>query len=88
MSRSAEHRPCPLLLSQKRQLTPSLIHSGEAVSSSDLVVEAIVESLKIKRDLFNFLDGQANPRCIFASNTSSLSIKDIAEGCSAERLTR
>ncbi|KAJ9111024.1 hypothetical protein QFC22_006620 [Naganishia vaughanmartiniae] len=60
----------------------------QAVSSSDLVIEAIVENLKIKRDLFGFLDRKADPSCIFASNTSSLSIGDIAGTCSAERLTR
>ncbi|KAJ9111604.1 hypothetical protein QFC22_006475 [Naganishia vaughanmartiniae] len=62
--------------------------AGEAVSSADLIIEAIIESIKIKRDFFGFLDGKANARCIFASNTSSLSIRDIAEACSAERQTR
>lgn len=32
---------------------------GEAVQQSDLVVEAIVENLKIKQELFKFLDGKA-----------------------------
>jgi 3-hydroxyacyl-CoA dehydrogenase len=68
-------------------LTPSF-RSGEAVSSADLIIEAIIESIKIKRDLFGFLDSKANQRCIFASNTSSLSIRDIAEACSAERQAR
>lgn len=62
--------------------------SGEAVSSADLIIEAIIESIKIKRDLFGFLDGKASRGCIFASNTSSLSIKDIAEACSPERQAR
>jgi 3-hydroxyacyl-CoA dehydrogenase len=52
------------------------------------VVEAIVESLSTKRSLFGFLDGKADPRCIFASNTSSFSIGDIAGTCSEERLKR
>jgi 3-hydroxyacyl-CoA dehydrogenase len=29
------------------------------VESADLVVEAIIESMKVKRDLFGFLDGKA-----------------------------
>jgi hypothetical protein len=62
--------------------------SAEAVSSSDLVVEAIVENLEIKRDLFGFLDRNANSHCMFASNTTSFSIGDIAVACSADRLTK
>ncbi|KAJ9116793.1 hypothetical protein QFC24_006688 [Naganishia onofrii] len=62
--------------------------AGEAVSSADLIIEAIIESIKIKRDFFGFLDTKAQAGCIFASNTSSLSIRDIAEACSAERQAR
>jgi 3-hydroxyacyl-CoA dehydrogenase len=32
---------------------------GKAVESADLVVEAIIESMKVKRDLFGFLDSKA-----------------------------
>lgn len=32
---------------------------GEAVKNSDLVIEAIIESLKVKSDLFGFLDTKA-----------------------------
>lgn len=56
------------------------------VQDSDLVVEAIVENLKIKQDLFGGLDKLAPAHTIFASNTSSLSITDIAS--STTRLDR
>ncbi|OWZ35725.1 3-hydroxyacyl-CoA dehydrogenase [Cryptococcus neoformans] len=59
--------------------------SSQAVESADLVVEAIIESIKVKRDLFGFLDGKAKSDCIFATNTSSLSVTEIAEACSPER---
>ncbi|XP_060523309.1 hydroxyacyl-coenzyme A dehydrogenase, mitochondrial-like [Cylas formicarius] len=51
---------------------------SEAVRDSDLVVEAIVENLDVKHKLFGALDKAAPPKTLFASNTSSLSIGDIA----------
>ncbi|KAG8935207.1 hypothetical protein FRC01_005463 [Tulasnella sp. 417] len=48
-----------------------------AVSEADLVVEAIVENLKVKQDLFKLLDGSAPSSCVFATNTSSLSEEKI-----------
>lgn len=60
----------------------------EAVSDTDLVVEAIVENLKVKQELFKSLDALARKETIFATNTSSLSVKRIGETCSEERQTR
>ncbi|XP_072241083.1 hydroxyacyl-coenzyme A dehydrogenase, mitochondrial [Leuresthes tenuis] len=57
-----------------------------AVQTSDLVLEAIVENVKIKQDLFGRLDKLAPAHTIFASNTSSLPIADIAS--SSSRLDR
>ena len=53
-------------------------NSNEAVSDSDLVIEAIVESLAAKHSLFKQLDEAAPQKTIFASNTSSLPIAAIA----------
>ncbi|KAM9856720.1 hydroxyacyl-coenzyme A dehydrogenase, mitochondrial [Aulostomus maculatus] len=60
--------------------------AGSAVQSTDLVLEAIVENLKIKQDLFGGLDKLAPAHTIFASNTSSLPVSDIAR--STSRLDR
>lgn len=49
----------------------------ESVSSTDLVVEAIIEKMKIKHELFSKIDAAAPATTIFASNTSSLSIGEI-----------
>lgn len=49
-----------------------------AVAQTDLVIEAIIENIDIKRKLFAFLDETAPPEAILTSNTSSLSITDIA----------
>lgn len=44
----------------------------------DLVVEAAVENMKIKKEIFAELDGICKPETILASNTSSLSITEVA----------
>ena len=49
-----------------------------SAAQSDLVVEAIIENIEIKRKLFAELDSVAPKNTIFASNTSSLPIRDIA----------
>jgi 3-hydroxybutyryl-CoA dehydrogenase len=50
----------------------------EDLAACDLVIEAIVEKLEAKRELFAALDRTAEPGCIFASNTSSLSVTEMA----------
>ena len=51
------------------------------LADCDLVVEAIVEKLDVKRTLFRELETVVSGRCVLASNTSSLSITAIAAGC-------
>ncbi|MGI6251120.1 MAG: 3-hydroxyacyl-CoA dehydrogenase family protein [Anaerolineaceae bacterium] len=46
----------------------------------DLVVEAVLEEMSVKKETLKTLDVIAKPDCIFASNTSSLSITEIAHG--------
>ncbi|KFM71838.1 Hydroxyacyl-coenzyme A dehydrogenase, mitochondrial, partial [Stegodyphus mimosarum] len=50
----------------------------DSVKNADIVIEAIVENISIKQDLFRSLDKAAPSSTLFASNTSSLSITDIA----------
>lgn len=52
------------------------------LSGCDLVIEAIAEDLEAKRSLFKALELYLPESCIFASNTSSLSITAIASACS------
>ncbi len=49
-----------------------------ALSSADLVIEAVSESLDLKKEIFGKVDAIAPPHAILASNTSSLSVTDIA----------
>lgn len=50
----------------------------EDLKDCDLVVEAIIEQLPAKRELFAKLDTLCGPATIFASNTSSLTITEIS----------
>ena len=70
--------------------TTSELHGGgaEGADQADLIVEAIIENMKIKHELFSKLDKAAPATSIFASNTSSLPIGEIAECVSAERRAR
>jgi 3-hydroxybutyryl-CoA dehydrogenase len=54
------------------------------LADCDLVIEAIYEDLAVKRDLFKKLNGICKPETIFGSNTSTLSITQIAEDCGRE----
>jgi 3-hydroxybutyryl-CoA dehydrogenase len=50
----------------------------EQVADADIVIEAIIEKLEAKTQLFSQLDRITGPECILASNTSSISITKIA----------
>ncbi len=52
------------------------------VADADLVVEAAVENMDIKKAIFAELDGICAPKTIFATNTSSLSITEVAASTS------
>jgi|TARA_Y100000994_G_scaffold248200_1_gene255390 3-hydroxyacyl-CoA dehydrogenase len=51
----------------------------EGAEEADLVVEAITENIDLKQELFKFLDENCPSHAIFASNTSSLPIRDLAK---------
>lgn len=50
----------------------------KAAADCDLVVEAAIENMKIKKEIFAELDQICKPETILASNTSSLSITEVA----------
>ena len=56
----------------------------DAVVDADLIIEAIPEDMRLKKDTFSELDRLADPRTIFASNTSTLPITEIATATSRE----
>ena len=66
---------------EERDATVSRIRTTTDISSiadADIVVEAIIENLEAKTQLFGTLDMVTKPECILASNTSSISITKIA----------
>ncbi|OZA18211.1 MAG: 3-hydroxyacyl-CoA dehydrogenase [Novosphingobium sp. 17-62-19] len=58
------------------RLTPTL--DFNALAEADLVIEAVYESMDVKKDVFGRLDKVAKPGAILASNTSYLDIDEIA----------
>ena len=50
------------------------------LADCDLIVEAVLEKMEVKKELFTTLDEICKDSCIFGSNTSSLSITEIATG--------
>ncbi len=59
----------------------SYVNSLNNFSDSDLIIEAIIENLEIKKSVFQKLESIVSENCILASNTSSLSIASIAAAC-------
>ena len=72
----------------RRQLSPQAMRARLARFSGskdyggfgqvDLVIEAVFEELSLKQQMVRDIEDAARPGCIFASNTSSLSIAQIA----------
>lgn len=50
-------------------------------SQCSLIIEAVVEDLRVKQELFEAIERRVNDACILASNTSSLSIAAIGSSC-------
>jgi 3-hydroxyacyl-CoA dehydrogenase len=61
-------------------ITPTLIYDD--FSNVDLVVEAVFEGMALKKQVFKELDRVCKPGAILASNTSTLSIDEIASSTS------
>jgi 3-hydroxybutyryl-CoA dehydrogenase len=59
------------------RLTPDI---PDAVAQADLIIEAVIEDLVAKRDVFTIVAAAAPPTATLATNTSSLSVARIAAG--------
>ena len=66
-------------------ITPGNVEDhAEWLADVDWIVEAVPETMKIKKATFDLIEKHANPEAIITSNTSGLSIKGMLEGRSAE----
>lgn len=54
------------------------ISEYDEIAKCDLVIEAVSEDMKVKKDVINYLDNICEEKTIFATNTSSLSVTEIA----------
>ncbi len=59
----------------------NFVHQVDQFKDADLIIEAIIENLETKQEIFEQVENVVNDQCILASNTSSLSITAIAASC-------
>ena len=57
-------------------------YTDVGVTEADVVVEAAFERMNVKKEIFAALDANTKPGCLLATNTSTLSIDEIAESTS------
>ena len=78
----------PLFMDKKADLglleTGNLTDDFDRLAEADLIVEVVVENLKIKQDLFARVEKVMKKGAIIASNTSGLPLEAMAEGRSKE----
>ena len=74
-------RLTPAMVAERlNRIRPQLDYQG--IETADLVIEAVFEDLELKRSIFRELDGVVKPGCTLASNTSTLSIDELARATS------
>jgi 3-hydroxybutyryl-CoA dehydrogenase len=59
----------------------TVVDDLQGLGGCGVVVEAVVEDLQVKRDLFRRLEGIVGDDALLVSNTSSLTVSEIAAGC-------
>lgn len=68
---------------QASKIRQTIVYTSDLATfrRCDLVIEAIVENIKVKNEFFALIEGLVRADCVLASNTSSLSITSIASVC-------
>jgi len=65
-------------------IQPQLTYDG--FNDADLIIEAVFESMPLKKQIFAELDKIAKPDCVLASNTSTLDVDEIAAATSRPKM--
>lgn len=68
------------------RLTPDV--EGYGISKADVIIEAITEKLEAKQSLFKLLESKAKDSAIFASNTSTIPLEEIAAALKEQNRAR
>ncbi len=66
------------------RIQPQLTYDG--FDQADLIIEAVFESMPLKKQIFGEIDKIAKPDCVLASNTSTLDIDEIAAATSRPQM--
>ena len=67
---------------KENALQIKMTHDLEGIEEADLLIEAATENFDLKRKIFIELDENASPKAILASNTSSISLTQLASATS------
>jgi len=67
---------------KENALQIKMTHDLEGIEEADLLIEAATENFDLKRKIFIELDEKASPKAILASNTSSISLTQLASATS------
>ena len=84
LERCARARPANFYVddSVQRVSIGNLEDDFDKIGEADLIIEAVIERLDVKRDLMARVDGVRKPQSIVTTNTSGIPIHQIAEGLS------
>lgn len=78
---------CERIKSHINYIDATLFDGNSTFGASSLVVEAIIEDLSAKQQVFARIEQFVSPECVLATNTSSLSVTSVASACkSPERV--
>ncbi|MEC2309647.1 3-hydroxyacyl-CoA dehydrogenase/enoyl-CoA hydratase family protein [Bacillus atrophaeus] len=77
-----KQKPAPLTSAKNiSYITPgNLEDDAEKLNEADWIIEVVVENLEVKKQIFSLVDEHRKPGSIISSNTSGISVQDMAEG--------
>ena len=68
-------------------MTGDGVNDAAALAQADLVIEAVSESLDLKKEIFAKLDAICKPGAVLATNTSALDVNEIASAATIAEAT-